>query len=80
MAERRYRKPEVRISSIRSSPKLEVTMTAKDIREKYNRIHDLPAGPEREKMLLAVLGDILLWIEEREPVAGRVTAGSIGPY
>ncbi len=55
-------------------------MTAKDIREKYNRIHDLPAGPEREKMLLAVLGDILLWIEEREPVAGRVAAGSIGPY
>jgi len=60
-------------------------MTAKDIREKYNRIYDLPehgiyAGSEREKMLLAVLGDILLWIEEREPVAGRVAAGSIGPY
>ena len=41
-------------------------ITAKDIRDKYDRIYQIKDSHEREKLLLATLGDVIMWLEEIE--------------
>jgi hypothetical protein len=43
-----------------------MSITAKDLRERYDRIFQLQVPAERESMLLGLLGDVILWIEDRE--------------
>lgn len=41
-------------------------ITAQQIRDKYDAMMSFPTGPQRDLILIAVVGDLILWIEDRE--------------
>jgi len=41
-------------------------ITAAQIREKYDSIMAFSPGPQRDLVLLATVGDLILWIEDAE--------------